>query len=438
MPPKPKAKPRRRRQHGSGSIYWSNTDQRWVGSKMHGWTANGTRRRVNVYCSTPGEDGRVECRRKLDERIAQLNRDGATPAAASRTTVKAWSDTWLEQTVHTKRPKSHSTDRSAVKRWIVPILGHKRLDALTVTDIRAVAAAMRKAGRKPSTVLRAQIVLTRMLKDAVTEGGHHVAQAIFLLDNPSRGTSDRDRIQLEHALRMLRRARDLPDGSRWMAAYLQGMRPGECLGLTWPAIDFDAMTLDNSWQLQQLPYKHGCSPKGAGWTCGRRFGGDCPNRELRVPDGYEYRQLEGGYCLVRPKSQAGTRMMPLISVMGAELEAWRDVAPPSPHGLVWPRPDGRPQDPKLDRAAWHRLQRAAGVEAAASRPYHLYEARHTTATLLMELGVDEDVRRAIMGHSAMASTRHYQHVSLDAARTALDAVAVKLELGPRGHEGETS
>lgn len=434
----PKIKSRRRRQHGSGSIYWSTADRRWVGSKYHGFTTNGARRRVNVYVSTPGEDGRIECRRKLDARIAQLNREGTNVPAASRTTVKAWSDVWLAQTEHIKRPKSHSTDRSAVRRWIVPVIGHKRLDVLTVADVRAVTAAVRQAGRKPSTVLRTHIVLIRMLKDAVTEGGHHVAQAIFLLDNPSRGRSDRDRIALEHALRMLRRARDLPDGSRWMAAYLQAMRPGECLGLTWPAIDFDAMALDNSWQLQQVPFKHGCRSKGAGWECGRRFGGDCPSRELRVPDDYEYRQLEGSYCLVRPKSAAGTRMIPLIEVMAAELQAWREVAPLSPHGLVWPRPDGRPQDPKLDRAAWKRLQLAAGVESPAGRPYDLYEARHTTATLLMELGVPEEVIRAIMGHSAMASTRHYQHVSLDAARKALDAVAIKLELEPRRCEGGTS
>lgn len=431
MTPKlqPKAKPRRRRQHGSGSIYWSNTDQRWVGSKLHGWTASGTRRRVNVYCSTPGEEGYAECKRRLEAKIAQLNRDGAQPAAASRTTVKSWSDVWLTLTVRTKRPKSHSTDRSAVKRWIVPVLGHKRLDALTPADIRALTAAMRAAGRKIATIRRTQIVLGRLLKDAVTEGGHTVPQSVLLLDKPGRGTPDRDVIPLPDALALLRAAADQPDGSRWAAAFLQAARPAECLGLTWPLVNFDQGYLDLSWQLQALPFEHGCEAERGGWSCGRRFGGDCPNRRLRVPDDYEYRQLDGALCLTRPKTKKGTRLVPLVPWMAAELLAWQKIAPPSPHGLVWPDQAGRPRSASRDRDAWYQLQRTAEVRSAAGRPYLLYEARHTTGTLLLKLGVPEDIRQAIMGHSSVASLRAYQHVSLDMARKAMRDVAAEFGLG---------
>lgn len=428
-------KPRRRRQYGSGSVYWSETDHRWVGSILHGYTPAGNRRRITVSCNTPGDEGEAECRRRLDDRIAELHRG---VERKPRATVKTWADEWLAVQVHSKRPKSFATDQSSIRTWVIPTIGHKRLDELTPADVRSVATAIRAAGLAPSSALRAQVVLKRMLRDAATEGGHTVNQAIFLIDNPGRGQSGRDRVELAHALLMLQEARKRPDGSRWLAAFLQGVRPGECLGLRWALVDFDAMTLDNSWQLQQLPFRHGCDPDGRAWTCGRRFGGDCPARALRVPDGYEHQQLDGGYSLVRPKSEAGKRMMPLIDVMAAELEAWRKLAPASPHDLVWPRPDGRAQDPKLDRAAWKQLQTDAGVRSPAGRPYDLYEARHTTATLLMELGVPEDVRKAIMGHSSMASTRHYQHVSLDGARNALDGVAVKLGLAPASQQNRHS
>ncbi len=49
-------------------------------------------------------------------------------------------------------------------------------------------------------------------------------------------------------------------------------------------------------------------------------------------------------------------------------------------------------------------------------------ARHTTATVLMELGVDAKVIGEIVGHVATRTTRGYQHVSSTAARHALEAI----------------
>src|SRR5690606_40016384 len=46
-----------------------------------------------------------------------------------------------------------------------------------------------------------------------------------------------------------------PDVSRWIAALLQGMRPAECRGLTWDAVDLDSGSIDVSWQMKPLPYK---------------------------------------------------------------------------------------------------------------------------------------------------------------------------------------
>ncbi|MDQ1736550.1 MAG: hypothetical protein QOH56_2801 [Pseudonocardiales bacterium] len=233
------------------------------------------------------------------------------------------------------------------------------------------------------------------------------------------------------ALAMLDVAAGRPDGSRWVAALLQGMRQGECLGLTWKAVDLDAGVIDVSWQLQSIPYQHGCTRTGARWECARRFGGDCPSRSLRIPDGYEYRQLDGNLCLVRPKTEKGTRLIPLVPWMSAALTQWRKVAPASPHGLVWPRPDGRPQTSKADAEAWRDLQdvgQVASVDDTAGRRYQLHEARHTTATLLLEAGVDSEVIKAILGHSSIVTSRGYQHVSQELARKAMNELAGKLKL----------
>ena len=136
--------------------------------------------------------------------------------------------------------------------------------------------------------------------------------------------------------------------------------------------------------------------------------------------------------LVRPKTGRGRRIIPLVPWMTEALIGWRHVAPASPYGLVWPRADGSPRRSSEDRAAWYELQDAAGVRSAAGRRYHLHEARHRTATLLLEAGVDPQVVTEILGHSSIVTSRGYQHVSTDLARKALNAAAERLSLTSGG------
>jgi integrase len=218
-------------------------------------------------------------------------------------------------------------------------------------------------------------------------------------------------MQIEEALAALEVASTLPHGSRWLAAFLQGVRINECLGLTWPRITADTLTLD--WQLQPLPYKVK-RDRSSGFL---------------VPDRYEHVQLEGRLHLVRPKSKAGWRVIPLVPMMAQALDRWRLVAPESPHGLVWSALDGSPASEDDDRAEWRAIQGTAGIGHPAGRPYEVHEIRHTAATLLASLGVDEATRVAIMGHSSIASTRAYEHRDLTLIRSALEKVAGRLQLG---------
>jgi integrase len=416
----------RRRQSGTGGIYWSDTDQLWRGSFEAGWTDRGTRRRIVVSCSTPGPAGRAECARRLERKLNAFRRTGAVDRGTSRATVKSWSDVWLANRVRTQRPKSYATDKSAVTKWIVPTIGRKRLEALTPSDVRGVGEAMRSAGCTSSTERRAHIVLIKMLKDAILDG-HEVSNRLLLMKPPAPSAHDRTAIDVDDARALLQVAAEQPDGSRWLAKLLQGLRQGEILGLTWPMINFSDQWIDVSWQLQALNYQHGCRRDGSRWECGRRFGGDCPTRSLRVPDGYEYRQLDGALCLVRPKTAKGQRIVPMVPWMASALQSWRSAAPASPHNLVWPRPGGRPLTARSDTAAWNALQDKADV-VGPGRAYYGHEARHTTATLLLEAGVDPKVVQAILGHNSVATSRIYQHVSRDMARQALDALVQRLKL----------
>jgi hypothetical protein len=382
----------------------------WIGAiSVDGWTETGSRRRIPLAAKT--EAG---VRKKLRDKLLQIERDGVPSASASaRTTVKDWAEQWLDITTHKLRPKSYATDASAVRKWIIPTIGHKRLAQLTPGDRRAVANKQRDAGRKSSTALRTDTTLVSMLQAAMIEG-HHIPANVFLVARPTINANDRQAMETDEAIAVLGVAAGLPHASRWVAALLEALRQGEALGLTWPCVKPGGLpVMDISWQLQSLPYI------------------DRRNKALgfRVPDGYESRHLEGALHLTRPKTSAGQRIIPLVPWMDSALEAWREVAPHSPHGLVWPATDGRPADAKQDLEEWYALQDAAGhIHHPSGRFYYGHETRHTTISLLKELGVDDAVIAQIVGQSKLVES--YVHLPQRMTLAALNKLADRLQLSP--------
>lgn len=410
--------PTKRRQYRSGSVY-QRGDGKWVGSFAAGFTAAGVRRRLTVIAATE-----AEAKRKLEARKKQFIKEGPPVEGMSgKATVKSWAEQWLIIRQKRDRPKTFSSRQSAVKRWIIPQLGTTRLEALTPNHIRKLTDAILAAGRSSTTAKSIQGIMTKMLRDALVEG-HPVAPRLLEMEAPDAAVSDRAAIPTKDAVALLLTATDSANASRWAAALLQGMRQGECLGLTWGCVDLDDGVIDVSWQLQPIPYMHGCDPK-----CGHRFGGDCPQRKRRIPLGYEIRTLnpDAALCLVRPKTEKGQRLIPLIPWMRASLTAWQQVAPASPYDLVWPEPNGEPRNSKLDRSDWYALQDRAGV-SGPDRKYLLHEARNTAVTLLLELGIDQGVIKAVVGHSNIVTTRGYQTVRIEPIREALEAAGARLGL----------
>ncbi|WP_311208785.1 MULTISPECIES: tyrosine-type recombinase/integrase [unclassified Aeromicrobium] len=433
-----------RRPHGTGGVYQRHDHPscppvdkksgerpehpckgRWVGTVEAGISDKGTRRRLPVYGKT-----KSEAKAKLVEKQRAIARDGV-PSASTTLTVQRWAERWLDTIVHTQRPKSFGTTKGSINKWVIPTIGRQRLDRLTRAHLRAVQDAQRQAGRSSATLRRTHTVLVKMLKDAQAEG-HPVPASVLAMPAPEVGESDRTSLTPEHLAKMLAEVANAPDPSRWMGVLFQGLRPAELLGLTRECADLDDAMIDVSWQLQALPYI------------------DNRNKHLgfRVPDGFVSRHLEGRWHLVRPKTRTGRRWVPMTPWFRAALIAWLEVAPESEHGLVWCRPDGGPLDPVDVLAEWKAMQRSAGVQhASASREsYVLHEGRHTTATLLRELGVSDDVLTAILGHASINSSRAYLHADvLQEAREAMSALhervagaplAGVLEAGPRSDDRE--
>lgn len=393
----------KQRRKGTGSIYQNSRGQ-WVAAIEIGWTERGTRHRLTLKARTESE-----VRARLAEAQRRISTEGVTASFAS-ITIKRWSEQWLEQRQRTVRPGTYVSDRSAVKRWIVPTIGHLHLDTLTPADIRKISAGQEEAGLALPTMQRTHAVLGKMLTDAVAEG-YQVSQRARETGGPGVGPSRRQALSQEDTMRIIAVAANRLDASRWGAALIAGLRPAEALGLTWDKVDLKAATMTIAWQLKALPYVEARNPESG----------------FRLPRGFESRHLVGAYHLVRPKTRAGIRVVPLTPWLVEALAVWQQSAPISPFNLVWPREDGSPRSAEYDRAQWYEIVDLAGVsltdEDGRTRRPLLYEARHTAATLLLAGGIDDTTIKAVMGHSTMLSTQAYLHSDQSRSRAALVASA---------------
>ena len=389
---------------GTGSVHYDEPRKRWKATIEAGYTVRGTRRRITVTAKTERD---VLVRLKAKER--EILATGVPPEGADpRKTVRSFADGWIADQERRLRPSAFVATRSQVTRWVIPQIGQMRLNRVTARDVEGVSNAMISAGRAKSSATRCHRELLRMLKDA-KRGGHAVTASALLAKGPGLGERTRDAIPLDEVAAILASARSQPDGARWIIAFLLGLRPGEALGLTWSAVDWKRKILKVEWQLQSLSYKEKRNPA----------------KGLRVPDGYEYRQLVGRHCLVALKSKSGSRNPPMTPLIEEALRAWQTQCPASEFDLVFPDENGLPRDDKEDRDAFRRLLREAGVSHAKNseaRLYTLYEARHTAATMLRANKTDDETLISILGHASILSSKTYLHSDDDRRRSALNGV----------------
>ncbi|GAA2352519.1 hypothetical protein Cme02nite_26380 [Catellatospora methionotrophica] len=144
-------------------------------------------------------------------------------------------------------------------------------------------------------------------------------------------------------------------------------------------------------------YAHGC-----GDTCGRKPG-YCPQKQ------------QTNAATDKTKSRAGRRRVglpaELVELLGAhrdEQEKERVTAAQlwAEGGWVFASPTGGPLSPNTDYREWKRLLAAAGL-----RDGRLHDARHTAATVLLVLGVQQRAVMGLMGWSSAGMAARYQHLT---------------------------
>lgn len=399
---------RARRMAGEGGLY-ERADGMWVASLDLGVTSDGRRRRWTAKSRTM--EGALE---KLRKARADLRAFGDIPTASP--TLEHWLNQWLRDIVLPgAKPRTHSEYESTCRLHIIPAIGRIRLGSLTPAHVRRAMHGPLAAGQT-ATAAKVHRTLSTALTAAEREG--LVPRNVARLTALPRTTANRQSaLSTDQARILLATTRGTAMGARWMSALLLGGRQGEILGLEWDRVDLDHGVADIAWQLQRLPYLHGCKGAPESPSCGKPRPSSCPDRQLNVPAGFEARRLEGSLCLTRPKTQGSRRIVPLPAPLILALRDMSAAVGASRHGLVWCREDGRPIDSKDDRDAW-----GAALTGAGLPDVKLHAARHTTATLLLEMGVDAKVIEQILGHTSVVTTRGYQQVSQAMTRKALDGL----------------
>jgi integrase len=384
-------RPARRRVNGDGSLT-KRADGRWMG-RYYAWTSAGTRKRITIYGKT-----RQEAADKMRE-AQERNRQGI-PVPDRTWKLAEWLDYWLEQVVTpNRRPATYRLYEMTVRLYLKPGLGASPLTRLSASRAQAYFTGQLAAGRSVRTVQVMRTVLLSALSRAMREEliSRNVARLVEL---PSWERQPITPWTAAEARAFLDAAKDDPLYPAFVLLLVYGLRLGEVLGLRWHDVDEADNEIRVRQQVQRVKGELRLYPVKT--AAGRR---DLPLLLGLVVDALE----------IRRAAQAAHR---------AELgRAWQDT------GLIFSTKTGRPIEPRNLVRSFRRI--CAHSSLRLIKVHHL---RHTTATLLKNLGVPARDAQLILGHSRLAVTLEiYTHEDRQAQRDALGRISDAL--GHRGGAG---
>jgi integrase len=357
-----------RRDKGEGSLFFSETQGRWLGFVDAGYDATGKRRRIKVSGRT-----KAEARTKLA--AARKTVDAGLQHEDQRITVGEWLDEWINHVpASVKSVNTVDNLKWAVDRHLKPSLGGRRLRELSADDVDAFLRAKATAGLSRSSLVRLHSVLHRALRLAERRGklARNVAALVDVPNGPVRRSRS---LSIEQARALLKAA----DGERLEALYkvalMLGLRPGELLGLTWSDIDLE-------------------------------------QRLLRVTR--TLKRERGELSLGDPKTATSRRALSMPTPVVDALRAHRTrqseerLAAPvwEANDLVFSSVVGTPLDPSNLRRGFAKLTRAAGLGH-----WHPHELRHSAASILSASGVPIEQIADVLGHAGTRTTSAvYRHL----------------------------
>jgi len=312
-----------------------------------------------------------------------------TADSASVTVAKACDD-WISTAENNGRERGTiKSYREIANLHIKPLLGGEKLSRLTMPKVEGFADSL-KTTRSHAMASKAVRALSMIITEAMRRG--LVAQNVARGVTVRRSGREKKRVMIppiEHLKALLAAAdRSANEDPRMpvliRVAMLAGLRSSELRGLTWDGIDL----------------------KGGSITVSQRA--DRWN-EIGVP-----------------KSEAGTRTIPIGPALVSVLRAWRLKCPPSDLGLVFPNGRKHPMTQHGIIDCFLTLQVAAeiatdsgkrdGEGAIVWKPrYGLHALRHAAASAWIKQGIDLKRLQVWIGHANIQLTLDtYGHLIADA------------------------
>lgn len=148
-----RAKKANRRARGTGSIFFHEGRQRWVGRRVIGKKANGEPLKVERWGETQGE---------VVKKLALVGPPGENETVAGRAT--RWRSTW------TARSSTREGYANSLDAHILPALGHLKVAAVAASHVEQLVVALRAAGLAPGTVGKVLAAARGLFGSAVRDG----------------------------------------------------------------------------------------------------------------------------------------------------------------------------------------------------------------------------------------------------------------------------
>ncbi|MEL3949493.1 tyrosine-type recombinase/integrase [Streptomyces sp. LNU-CPARS28] len=366
---------RKRNPNGAGTIT-KRKDGRYQ-CAVYVLQPDGTRARKFAYGKTWAEcDAK---RRALLDKVAS-----GVPVPTRSAKLADWLPYWLDNMIKPKRKRTtYAKYEVHVRLYLVPMLGTKRLESLSVADVRRFLVRLEK-DTTAATAKESHKVLRTALSAACRE--ELITRNVVTLTEPPRVEQpDITPWTLEETLSFLAAARTDPLYAAFMLAIALGFRRGEIVGLRWQDVDLDKRVIRVRKQRQ-------------------RVGGEAYEDD---PKGRRRKQaLPLPAICVAPLRWQRMRQASMRERAGSD---WQES------GYVFTTRTGRPVEPRNVYRSFTRV--AANAELRVIR---LHDARHGCATLLTAAGVAPRVVMEILGHSQIAVTMNvYTHVVQDTQREAV-------------------
>jgi integrase len=337
---------------------------------------DGTRARKFAYGQTW-----AECDAKRRELLDKAENGIPVPTRSAK--LAEWLPYWLENVIRPRRKLStYDKYEAHVRLYLVPRLGSKRLESLTVADVRRFLTALER-DTTAATAKESHRVLRTALSAACREE-LITRNVVQLVEPPRLRSRDLSPWSLDETLDFLAAARKDPLYAAFVVAIAMGLRRGEIIGLRWEDLDLEQRVL---YVRQQTQRRRGVlyddDPKS------RR------RRAVPLP----------AMCIA-PLRWQRMRQAAIRERMG---DRWTET------GHVFTTRTGRPIEPRNLYRSFTRVAKGAGL-----RVIRLHDARHGCATLLTAAGVAPRVVMEILGHSQISITMDvYTHVVQDTQREAI-------------------